>query len=73
MCPVCKKKYMNYVYKEDGYEYSVKKQSQTLYGCIDKCPKCNTDLFVADGELDGLVFDEIPENEIEETAIWFLR
>lgn len=73
MCPVCKKKYMTYVYKEDGYEYSVKKQSQTLYGWIDKCPKCNPDLFVADGELDGLVFDEIPENEIEETDIWLLR
>ena len=66
MCPVCKKKYMTYVYKEDGYEYSVKKKSQTLYGWIDKCPKCNTYLFVADGELDGLVFDEIPETDIQE-------
>ncbi len=64
---------MTYVYKEDGYEYCLKKQCKNLNGWMDKCPKCNTYLFIADGELDGLVFDEIPENEIEETDIWFLR
>lgn len=64
LCPVCDKKYMTYVYKEYGYECSVKKQSQILNGWMDKCPKCNTELFIGDGKLDGMVFDEIAEKDI---------
>lgn len=74
MCPICKKKYMTYVYKEDGYEYCLKKQGKKIKGWTDKCPKCNTRLFVGDGEFDGLVFDEIPEADIKETRNgWVIR
>lgn len=74
MCPICQKKYMTYIYKEDGYWYCVKIQNRTLYGWSDNCSKCNTKLFVGDGELDGIVFDEIPETDIKETENdWVLR
>jgi len=73
MCPVCEKKYMTYVYKEDDYEYRCKKINKWVYGWKDICPKCNTHLFVEDGELAGVVMDNIPEKDIKHIGAWNLR
>ena len=73
MCPICRKKYMTVVYKEDGYDYCVKSQDKTMHGWQDRCPKCGTSLFVVDGALDGIVFDEIPKSAVEQIGGWTLR
>jgi hypothetical protein len=58
LCPVCEKKYMTYVYSEDGYDYAILQGGKKLYGWADKCPKCDTWLFVEDHVLEGRKMDE---------------
>jgi len=73
MCPVCVKKYMTYVYKEGDYEYRYRKMNKWVYGWGDICPKCTTHLFVEDGELAGVVMDNIPEKDIKHIGVRNLR
>ena len=52
LCPFCKKPYMTRIYED--YDCTVIHDGQTLNGWVDRCPKCDGHVFVAEGLHEGV-------------------
>ncbi len=69
LCPFCKKGYTTRVF--DEYDIIVKYEGNELKGWSDKCPKCDSDVFVVENEIEGKDLSVFPEDSI--TEFWILR
>ena len=69
LCPFCKKSYMTRVF--DEYSVIVKQDGKTLKGWRDRCPKCDSEVFVVENDFYGKDLSNYTEEEIQE--FWYLR
>ncbi len=69
LCPFCKKSYMTRIFND--YDIIVNYNSEVLSGWSDRCPKCNSSVFVVENEYEGKDLSVYPEKSI--TRNWILR